>query len=109
MTDDIQSMEVSGYLCTLTSAGLVGIESSRNIYVPTACGFAHCEVVLFFISHHAVDQDLWGELGACESFLHEFLTDGLDCRPLPSGCHRPLTSLLPELTHGMRLPSWIVR
>ena len=40
MTDDIQSMEVSGYLCTLTSAGLVGIESSRNIYVPTVstCG-----------------------------------------------------------------------
>ena len=37
MTDDIQSMEVSGYLCTLTSAGLVGIESSRNIYVPTVC------------------------------------------------------------------------
>ena len=36
MTDDIRSMEVSGYLCTLTSAGLVGIESSRNIYVPTA-------------------------------------------------------------------------
>ncbi len=35
MTDDIQSMEVSGYLCTLTSTGLVGIESSRNIYVPT--------------------------------------------------------------------------
>ena len=28
-------MEVSGYLCTLTSAGLVGIKSSRNIYVPT--------------------------------------------------------------------------
>ena len=36
MTDNIQSMEVSGYLCTLTSAGLVGIESSRNIYVPTS-------------------------------------------------------------------------
>ncbi len=35
MTDDIQSMEVSGYLCSLTSTGLVGIESSRNIYVPT--------------------------------------------------------------------------
>ena len=35
ITDDIQSMEVSGYLCTLTSAGLVGIETSRNIYVPT--------------------------------------------------------------------------
>ena len=35
MTDDIQSMEVSGYLCTLDSAGLVGIESCRNIYVPT--------------------------------------------------------------------------
>ena len=35
MTDDVQSMEVSGYLCTLTSAGLVGMESSRNIYVPT--------------------------------------------------------------------------
>ena len=33
--DDIQSMEVSGYLCTLASAGLVGIEPSRNIYVPT--------------------------------------------------------------------------
>ncbi len=26
---------VSSYLCTLTSAGLVGIESSRIIYVPT--------------------------------------------------------------------------
>ena len=35
MTDDTQSMEVSGYLCILTSAGLVGIEPSRNIYVPT--------------------------------------------------------------------------
>ncbi len=35
-SDDIRSMEVSGYLYTLTSAGLVGIESSRNIYVPTA-------------------------------------------------------------------------
>ena len=35
MTDDIRSMVVNGYLCTLTSAGLVGIESSRNIYVPT--------------------------------------------------------------------------
>ena len=35
MTDDFQSMEVSGYLCTLISAGLVGIEPSRNIYVPT--------------------------------------------------------------------------
>ena len=35
MTDDIRTMEVSGCLCTLTSAGLVGIESSRNIYVPT--------------------------------------------------------------------------
>ena len=34
---DIQSMEVSGYLYTLASAGLVGIESSRNIYVPTFC------------------------------------------------------------------------
>ena len=33
--DDILSMEVSGYLCTLTSAELVGIESSRYIYVPT--------------------------------------------------------------------------
>ena len=30
-------MEVSGYLCTLTSAGLVGKEPSRNIYVPTIC------------------------------------------------------------------------
>lgn len=28
-------MEVSEYLYTLTSAGLVDIESSRNIYVPT--------------------------------------------------------------------------
>lgn len=28
-------MEVSGYLCTLTSAGLVSIESSQNIYIPT--------------------------------------------------------------------------
>ena len=35
MMDDIRSMVVNGYLCTLTSAGLVGIESSRNIYVPT--------------------------------------------------------------------------
>ena len=43
MTDDIQSMEVSGYLCTLTSAGVVGIESSQNIYVltlPLAYGLA---------------------------------------------------------------------
>ena len=28
-------MEVSGYLCTLTNAGLAGIEPSRNIYVRT--------------------------------------------------------------------------
>ena len=35
VTDDVRSVEVSGYLCTLTNAGLVGIESSRNIYVPT--------------------------------------------------------------------------
>ncbi len=35
MTDDIESMEVSGYLCTLASAGVLGVESSRNIYVPT--------------------------------------------------------------------------
>ena len=44
MTDNIQSMEVSGYLCTLTSAGLVGIESSRNIYVPTDMQGTHQQV-----------------------------------------------------------------
>lgn len=33
MTDDIQTMEVSGYLCTLTSTELVGIESFGNMYV----------------------------------------------------------------------------
>ncbi len=31
ITDDVGGMGVSGYLCTLTSAGLVGVESSRNI------------------------------------------------------------------------------
>ena len=35
ITDDVWNMEVSDYLYTLTGAGLVGIESSRNIYVPT--------------------------------------------------------------------------
>ena len=37
--DDIRSMGVSGYLYTLTSAGLVGIESSENIYVPTVATY----------------------------------------------------------------------
>lgn len=34
MMDDIESMELSSYLCILTSAGLMSIESSQNIYVP---------------------------------------------------------------------------
>lgn len=29
--DDVESMEMSGYSYKLTSAGLLGIESSRNI------------------------------------------------------------------------------
>lgn len=33
--DDIRSMEVSEYLHTLTSAGLLGIESCRKFYVLT--------------------------------------------------------------------------
>ena len=52
MTDDIQSMKVSGYLCTLTSAGLVGIESSRNIYVPTNFNYSH-------------SVSLWGRYAGC--------------------------------------------
>lgn len=35
MMDDIQSMEVNGYLYTLDSPELVGIKFSQNIYVPT--------------------------------------------------------------------------
>lgn len=35
MIDNIQSMEMSFYLYTLSSIGLVGIKSSQNIYVLT--------------------------------------------------------------------------
>lgn len=75
---------------------VVGDEFGKDAY-----GFAHCEVILLFILHHAIDQDLSGELGACKFFLHEFLTDGLDCRPLSSSYHRVLLFLLPELTHSV--------
>lgn len=72
------------------------------------CGFAYDKIVLFFILYHAIDQNLQVELGTCESLLHEFLMDRLDCRSLLSNCYRAFISLLPELAYGVQLPSQIV-
>ena len=94
MTDDIQSMEVSGYICTLTSAGLVGIESCRNIYVPTlslAHGLAITPLRSSFLAYA-----LPGSVALPETLLSAFLAVLQVLILLPTNL---LISLIPPLTY----------
>ena len=65
-------MEVSGYLCTLTSAGLVGIESSRNIYVPTRWRSTYTRWSTLGGVHSVEYTRWWSTLGGGVHLLVEY-------------------------------------
>ncbi len=72
-----------------------------------ASRFAHGQVILFFVVHHGVYEDIKRELYIGKSFFNEIVSDGFDCRPL-SLRYCQLESLLSKFAHCVRLPSWVV-
>ncbi len=63
-----------------------------------ASRFSHGQVVLFFVVHHGVYENIRFELCIGKSFFDKIVSDGFDYRPL-SPRHCPLASLLSKFAH----------
>ncbi len=70
-----------------------------------ASRFAYGQVVLFLVVHQGVYENNGLGLYIGESFFHEIVSDGFDCRP---PWDFSLVSLLSKFVHCILFPSWIV-
>lgn len=80
----------------------------RDNFGNYACYFAHSLIILFFLMHHSVHENVWCELNRRESFLYELFSNGFNQR-LFSSFNDLFASLLAKFAYSMGLPSRMVR